>query len=156
MLSGKIADYTEKDFASPELKRAFRFISEKGLEGLKELPLGKTLIEGENLFALRQSYLGKKKEEGKLEGHLRYYDIQIILSGKENFGYVDKEAEGLKVLVPYDESRDIAFYQGELEGSLLLKAGFFVLVGPEDLHMPGLKADEKPIEKVVLKVKIGR
>lgn len=155
MLIGKLTDYSEKDFASVELKEAFRFISEKGLKGLTDLPIGKTLLAGDKLFALRQSYLGKNSEDGKLEGHLRYYDIQIILSGKENFGYVDKKSEGLKILVPYDETKDIAFYEGKLAGTFLLNSGSFVLVGPEDLHMPGLKVDEKQIEKVVLKVKIG-
>jgi biofilm protein TabA len=155
MIIGNIADYSEKEFAySNNLKAAFKYIKEQGLEGLLKLPVGKNVIQDGKFWVLRQSYVGKKFEDAKTEGHQKCLDIQIILKGEEGIGYVDKRKAGLKVTEPFDVEKDRAFYDGKLDGIINLSAGFFCLVLPNDLHKPCLKVNDEQIEKAVVKVVI--
>ena len=90
MIIGKIVDFDPKYFAfSKNLSLAFAFMKEKGVEGLLALPAGKTVLDEGNVFVNRQSYIGKKFEDAKIESHNKWLDIQIVLKGVEGFGYAD-------------------------------------------------------------------
>ena len=54
----------------------------------------------------------------------------------------------------YDEEKDIAFFQGEVEQLVKLYPGNCLVTFPEDLHQPKVRYDDNLVRKVVLKVKI--
>jgi biofilm protein TabA len=117
---------------------------------LMTLPLGKTVIDGEHLFALIQEYTPKPPELGKFEAHQRYWDVQYVARGVERMGWANL-AE-MVVSEPHSQERDVAFFTGS--GSFLrFPAGSFAIFGPQDVHMPGVLAeDETLVRKVVVKV----
>lgn len=157
MIVGNLADYSERDFAySENLRKAFKYLNEKGVEGLLALESGKHVIDEKGeVYLNRSTYVGKEEKDAKIEGHEKWLDIQIVLKGKEKIGYVDKRKFGAaNVTVPYDPVKDKTNYKGERDAVVLLEGGYFALVFPNDLHQPCIKVDENPIEKAVVKVKI--
>ena len=157
MLVGNIKDFSSKDFPySKNLQIAFHYLNEKGVEGLLTLPIGKTLIkEDGEVYLNRSSYVGKEFKDAKIEGHEKWLDIQIVLSGKEDVGYVDKRKyDDSNITIPYNPEKDKTNYEGPLDAVVRLEGGYFVLVYPNDLHKPCIKVDDNKIEKAVVKVKI--
>lgn len=114
--------------------------------------LGRYDIDGDNVFALVNEYNTKDESEGKLEAHKNYIDVQFVAKGKELMGYTPLENQ--KVINPYNEQNDITFFVGE-KSFTFVDEGMFAIFFPTDLHMPGIKVDEKNhVKKVVIKVKI--
>ena len=151
MVIGNINDFSERDFSySKNLCKVFAFIKE---HDLLSLPLGKTVIDGDEVYVNRQEYVGKKFEDAKIEGHDKYLDLQLVLKGVEGMGYVDKRKPGL-VATPYDAVKDRTNYEGELDGIINLSNNFFALVYPNDLHKPCIKVNDEKIQKAVFKIKI--
>ncbi|MCK9281898.1 MAG: YhcH/YjgK/YiaL family protein [Melioribacteraceae bacterium] len=135
---------------NPNLEKAFDFLRKKDLFALE---IGKHEIDGENSFALVSEYKSKDLLNGRWEAHKNYLDIQLILKGKEKFGFSNLK-EMTAVTAEYSVENDIMFFEGR--GNFLeLTAGYFVMVFPGDSHMPGIDADEKTdVRKIVVKVKI--
>jgi YhcH/YjgK/YiaL family protein len=121
---------------------------------LASLPLGKTVIDGEYLFALIQEYTPKPLELGKFEAHRRYWDVQYVARGEERMGWVN--LADVSVSEPHSLERDVAFFTGG--GSFFrIPAGSLAIFGPEDVHMPGVAPEEGPassVRKVVVKVEV--
>jgi YhcH/YjgK/YiaL family protein len=132
-------------------EKAFRFLAAPGLDGLED---GKYPIDGENVFALVQSYTTSNSSAKKWEAHRKYIDIQYVVKGNE----IDEwaPASGLNVLEEYTAEKDVAFF-GETDEwtSVKLKEGYFAVFFPEDAHKPGCTSSkEARVKKVVVKVKI--
>ena len=151
MVIGNLRDFSPKDFKDKNIQTAFTYL--KGHD-LLALPVGKTLIDGDNVILNRQSYRGKSEADAKIEGHRHHLDLQIVLKGVERFGYVNKERQGLAEMGPYDPLKDRTNYQGELDGEIDLHEGDFALVYPEDLHKACVDVNGETIEKAVFKIAI--
>ena len=135
-----------KDY-HPSFERAIDFLRSADLEALS---IGKHLIDGENLFVSVAEYT--TKEQGYLEAHKDYIDIQLITKGSEKIGHA--KLSGQKIKEEYDPVRDIAFYYGECE-YIDLMPGYFSVFSPDDLHMPGIIKDEpQAVKKIVVKVRV--
>ena len=129
----------------------FRFITEVFNQNT---PDGKYEIKGDDIYAMVKSYTTDSPENKKLESHRRYVDIQYIVSGLEVIGWLP--IEGLKVMTPYSEEKDVVFYHNsEGMSRLVLTPGMFAVFYPHDAHRPGCFLD-KPgqVRKIVVKVKI--
>ena len=122
---------------------------------LKELPLGITPIDGDVIYANVQEYTTLPDEDAPFESHQNYFDIQYLVEGEESFGYTAQSS-----CVPsmeYDSSRDLIFYHEPAQsGCIILKAGDFAIVPPEDAHAPRRQTKNGPcfVKKVVVKVKV--
>ncbi len=130
--------------------QAFHFLKSANL---KELPLGKQELEGEHLFVNVQEYFGKVKSDALYESHKKYIDIQYVIEGEEIIGLTTHDK--VKVTEPYDEEKDIAFY--EFDGGDYLKATpeKFFLFFPDDVHRPSITTgDSIQIKKIVVKILI--
>ena len=129
-------------------QQAFEYIA--GID-IHTILVGRHEIDGTNLYALVQEYDTKRKEQGKWEAHRRYIDLQYMAQGAEGFGYANihhlQQGE-------YDASKDFLPLQGE--GDLIsVKSGCFIMLMPEDAHMPGMALGEPaPIRKIVLKIAV--
>lgn len=112
---------------------------------------GRYEVEGANIYVLVQQYESKPKDKGRWEAHRRYMDIQYIWEGEELFGYA--YLDDLNTL-SYDENKDIITLEGKGD-FLTLHSGSFVIVAPQDAHMPGIAISApKLVKKVVAKVLI--
>ena len=123
-------------------------------EGVRNAAPGKYEVDGDNLFYNVDEYETKPVEEGRMEIHRKYLDIQYIVSGAEIIGVAP--LEGLTEESPYDGEKDLAFYQNEPAMSRLhLKQGMFAIFWPNEPHMPcrSINNPEK-VKKIVVKVQM--
>ena len=133
---------------SERINKSFEYIR---TTDLKNLPAGKYPIDGENIFALVSEYQTKPEQEGKLEAHKKYIDVQYVISGEELMGYAP--LGGQKVLDPYKEENDIVFYTGD-KSFTKVSEGMFAIFFPEDVHMPGIASGKSSsVKKLVIKVR---
>ncbi len=121
--------------------------------GLTDKPVGRydctTLPEG-MVYAMVQEGETRSYEDGMVEAHHKYMDVQMMLSGGETVYYTD--VKGLKETVPYTE--DIVFYEKAGQPARIEK-GMFYLALPHDGHLPSCHLD-KPgrFRKIVLKIRV--
>ncbi len=132
----------------PGFAAAFDFLRS---QDLGSLPLRRVELQGDALFALVQEYPNKPESEGFWEAHRRYIDLQYIVSGRERIGWAPLSRMSLK---SHDEARDLSLLEGS--GELMsLQGGDFMLLWPEDAHMPGLQvAGQETVRKVVFKIAV--
>jgi len=133
---------------SERISKSFEYIKSTDL---KTLPAGKYPIDGENIFALLSEYKTKSEQEGKLEAHRKYLDVQYVIEGEELMGYAPLGRQ--KVLDPYKEENDIVFFTGD-KSFTKITAGMFAIFFPEDVHMPGISTGKiSDVKKLVIKVR---
>ena len=103
-----------------------------------------------------QEYTTKARSEAKYEAHKKFIDVQLILSGKELIAVTPIEKMELKD--EYNEIKDVMFYHHNDECTdYLLEAGDFLILYPQDVHMPGVCVNEKsPVRKIVVKVPVTK
>ena len=131
---------------SSNFAKAFDFLRNTDLNAL---PLGKTEIDGENVFANVYEKVYDKKELA-YECHAQYADIQAVVAGAERF------ALGWNpVLGEQKPGKDFWYGTAETCAENTLTAGQFVIYFPGELHAPGNPAGEpgQMTRKVVVKVK---
>ncbi len=130
----------------------FRFISEM----TPMMENGRYTLQEDLLYANIQRYTPKSKEFGRLEFHKRYIDIQLLLEGEEMI-YCRPLNEKL-IEEPYKDEKDIAFmkYDETLAVPFKLFPGNFLMIMPEEPHMPGIacEGERKPVIKVVFKIDV--
>lgn len=150
MIIDRLDNYRNYNF-SDDLNAAFDYILTLDADS----PEGKTEIKGSDIFAAVDYYSTKAHSEGRLEAHKDYIDIQVMLSGTEIIGW--NPIEGLDVSVPYDENKDLMFFNppDNIAGKVTMTPGMFMVLFPEDGHMPQLIADQsETVHKVVGKIRI--
>ncbi len=132
----------------PRIATALRYLTTTELH---RVPCGRHEIEGETCFVLVQEYQSKPVAEGFWEAHRRYTDIQVIIAGSERIGYAPVSRLHLEREAP---EKDLSVYSGDGD-FLVLQAGDFMILGPQDGHMPGLLIDEPAlVRKAVVKVEV--
>ena len=133
----------------PRLAQALKYLKETDLSAF--LP-GRFDIDGDDLYGLIIEYQTAPKEKSPWEAHRRYIDVQLMLKGQEMMGHAPIGA--LKVTKEYDETKDCLLLEGG--GSYFtVKAGTFVVFGPQDGHQPGIMiGTPQPVKKAVLKVRV--
>ncbi len=154
MIVGKLVDLYRYKGIAKNIDTAIDYILNNDLLAL---PKGKTVVDGDNVYINRDTYVAKPYEECFFENHENYIDIQIVLKGKERIGYTHITNPTLKVTVPYNEVKDVTKYNNNPEGAVYfdLEEGF-ALVYTEDAHLAKCDVDGKTVEKVVVKVKIEK
>lgn len=129
------------------LDTAIEFMQQTDLHAL---PLGRTEIDGDNVYVNVMEAEPTPGESRTFETHTRYMDLQMDLEGVElcevALGEVT-EAE------PYDEERDYAAYEGNTSAALVLGEGRFALFMVEEPHKPTIKAEGcDKVKKAVFKI----
>lgn len=130
------------------IKPAMEFIEKAVAENLE---VGRYELDGKNLFALVQEY--DSKTDAKWEYHRKYIDIQFIVSGKEiiTWDNIKNVPDG----VEYNEEKDIAKFDMEGGTDVVMEAGYYSILYPQDLHQPGRVFDKvEPIKKIVVKIAV--
>jgi biofilm protein TabA len=115
---------------------------------------GRYDIDGDNVFALVQSYDTVAPTEKKYESHRIYADIQYVATGSELILYAPTAQ--LQPATAYDGDKDFLLYADPVATTpLLLGPGRFAVFLPQDGHKPGC-VDGTPcrMKKVVIKVRV--
>ncbi len=148
MVIDKIENYRLYSKLTKRLEKGFEFITNTDLVAIE---VGKYEIDNDAIFAIVQEYDTKEEKDCVLEGHHKYIDIQYIIQGVELMGFAPLTNQNV---VEEDLEKDCTFYKGATS-MLRVEEGMFTLFFPEDLHRPGVMADQiSKVKKVVVKVKI--
>ena len=138
--------YTGRDNG---ITSALNFLKTTDLEKTGE---GRHDINGDAVYALLMDYRTKPASEGVWEAHRRYIDVQYVVSGVERMGYAHLDA---LVAGPYNQEKDYLFLKGSGD-FVLMPAGTFIILWPQDAHIPGTNVDQPlPVRKVVIKVQLN-
>ena len=142
-----ILDKIENLSKYPEFENVKKFLEQHSDNQLK---IGKYIVD-ENCFVNVSEYY---TDNGKrmFEGHQRYIDFQLIISGKEYFHIQDiKQCE---LVLKYDKDKDVAFYNSKKWDKFYLEKGFFIVLFDNDIHRPCVFVDEpEKVRKFVFKIK---
>lgn len=137
---------------SPHFAKAIDFAL---TTNLASLPVGRHDIDGDNVFAIINEYTTRPLEECDPECHQDYADIQIMITGREKFGYAP--LTGQQPSVAYDEEKDVALFSLSEEdlSYIRLGTGEFIIFFPTDIHQPEV-CDHQPqlVKKLVLKISV--
>lgn len=135
-------NYLEEKFTA-----AYKWLAETDIVALEEGSY--PVMEG--VTANVQKYTTFPASEGNFETHDKFFDIQYVASGIEEFGICKREGLVEKYRI---EDNDVIFYEDpEFSGTVILKEGDLIIVAPEDAHKPRCAAGAPcPIVKVVVKV----
>ncbi|MBR2871320.1 MAG: YhcH/YjgK/YiaL family protein [Clostridia bacterium] len=114
---------------------------------LLSLPQGKEAVS-DNVYYMRQQYVGKPEVDDLYESHVNYVDVQIVLDGAERHYYSKAQP-----IVSELNQKDCYFTSAKKDCSIELTKNTFVIFFAGELHKPGLKVNEEKVEKIVFKVK---
>lgn len=146
-----IVDYLKNKslYTEPKIQNILNFIEKTDFNQIVE---DKITIDDDNFFMISDIFT-KPVEEGFWESHKKYIDIHYILKGSELVGY--ENIANLEIDKPYNEDKDLMTYHGTIKNAVELKEGMFLVVYPEDAHMPNISTEleKKPLKKIVFKIR---
>lgn len=132
----------------PSFEKMAQFLKQTNLA---TLDIGRYEIDGDNVFVNVDGY--ETKRDKNVEFHKKYIDVQIVLLGQEQIGWIPTNFVS-HIITPYDEVKDIAFGIAETD-KLTAKNDRFFIFFPEDAHQPGLAINgPSQVKKAVFKIKL--
>ena len=136
---------------SPRFAAAFAYL--RTVDGTQ--PLGRHDIDGDNCFALVQTYATKPLEAAKFEAHRKYIDIQYIHSGRETILWAPLAIMQEETMA-YTEAKEAALFKLVPDRTELhLGPGHFTILYPQDAHAPCVEwGTPEQVFKVVIKVAV--
>ena len=151
MIVGKLKDLKRYKGIHPNIDEAIEYVLNNDLLAL---PKGKTIVS-DNVFINRDTYIANPLEKCFFENHENYLDLQIVLRGKELFGYTDISNPTLNVTVPYNVEKDVTKYSATDDTIFITLEEGFALVFNEDIHLAKAKVNDELVEKAVVKIKFN-
>ena len=88
MLTSNLKVVEKYDYLTEKFRRGYEFLR---TTDLKALAVGRVDIDGDDIYASVQEYTSLKADTCKFEAHNRYFDIQYVVEGEEQFGYAKRE-----------------------------------------------------------------
>lgn len=150
MIFDKIDNLPDYFDELPLLKKVAEFVQKFKSEKLTD---GTYHLDGKRVYAMVQSYRTKQQTQEMMFGaHKKYIDLQYIVSGIEKIRWARLDTVDL-VEERYSKGEDIAFYEGDAMFDFTLTKGSFLLLYPNDAHLPGLSAQKDVgVRKIVFKI----
>ena len=134
MIFGNINQEKTYEFLPENVKACFKYVKEYDFN------------------ILVAEYTTVKREERFWEAHKAYLDIHILVKGEETIDI--NFIENMK-LGEYKEADDFLPMEGDMQASITLKPGDFLICYPEDAHRTGVIATKvSDLKKGIFKVKI--
>lgn len=131
----------------PNLDKAIDFIEDNDVSAL---PLGRTEIDGDDVYVTVMEAEPTPGEGRAFETHSRYMDLQMDLEGAELCEVALGDVEEAE---PYDEEKDFALWNGAASAALVLGEGRFAVFMVEETHKPAIKAQGcDKVKKAVFKI----
>lgn len=141
-------------YMSLRIGKALAYLRDTNFESL---PNGEYEVEGREIFARVNTYETEPKEEKKPESHIKYIDVQFLVSGTECIGFCPLTDKN-KIVEDYAEKQDLLFYEKAYDENYVnMKAGDIAIFFPWEIHRPGCNVgnEQTQVKKVVVKVKNG-
>ena len=151
MIKDTLANAALYASAHPRFKAAFDWLAKNAAPAPAE---GKAEIDGDRLAYNSQRYATHPFDYRKFETHVKYIDIQFVVSGSETI-YLGDPAK-METAVEFNEAKDIKFLAGRGAG-VALNAGEFMIIWPHEAHAPGCDpadAEESAVQKIIIKVAV--
>ena len=149
MIFGNLKYADKYDFLTEKIKACFTYAKEHDLTTYEK---GGYKINGDEFFVNIENYATVKREERFWEAHKAYLDIHILVKGEETIDI--NFIENMK-LGEYKEADDFLPMEGDMQASVTLKPGDFLICYPEDAHRTGVIATKvSDLKKGIFKVKI--
>ncbi len=119
---------------------------------LAQLSKGRNEIDGDQVFVNRFDYQTMPPEQAIWEGHAKYADMHVLLSGHEKIGVAN--AAALKMVAQKPEE-DFIGYEGDVEVWFPMTTEDILIVYPEDVHMVKVvDGDSSLVAKACYKFKV--
>ncbi len=112
---------------------------------------GRHAIVGDAVFVILASDSGRGRDASPLESHRKFIDIQYVISGGDEMGWLPID-QCSDISMPYDPERDLAFFGNDPTVWCPVAVGQFAIFFPSDGHAP--LAGSGPIRKAVIKVAV--
>ncbi len=119
---------------------------------LTMMPDGRYHIEGDRAYMDVGDYALRDEACARAEAHNRYMDIQIVIQGKETYGWADR-ARCYDVLET-DEQADLVFFGDFPTKFFVVDSGEMAVFLPSDVHMPCLGQGPGNVRKAIVKVAV--
>lgn len=119
---------------------------------LSQLHKGRNDIDSDQAFVNRFDYQTMPPEQAIWEGHAKYADMHVLLSGHEKIGVTN--AAALKMVVQKPDE-DFIGYEGDVEVWFPMTTEDILIVYPEDVHkVKVMDGDGSLVEKACYKFKV--
>ncbi|MBR5756040.1 MAG: YhcH/YjgK/YiaL family protein [Firmicutes bacterium] len=114
---------------------------------------GRIELEG-GVYVNIESFETMRRCERRYEAHKKYIDLMYMIDGEEIITVAP--VSELTVAEPYNETRDVEFYENNLKGmDYSLRTGEFMIFRPGEGHMPAIALNGiKKIRKAVVKIPV--
>ena len=113
-------------------------------------PLGKQELDGENAFLILKEYETAPLKGALLEAHNQYWDIMYMLEGEE-IVYVKPRKRIRHIVKEYNEQDDALLASLDEDCTpVLLTAGQFLILLPDDAHCPERESGAKTRAKKII------
>ena len=132
----------------PGFAQVFEFLQRPDLA---DLDTGRYELDGDRIFCMVAKDQARPKNEASLEAHKKYIDIQYVIAGNEIMGWKPTQT-CTSVKTPYDEEKDIMFFNDAPDAWNSVPPGSFTIFFPADAHAPLVGNGE--IHKVVAKIAV--
>lgn len=134
---------------TPALDTAIDYL---GRADISTLVPGRNEVDGDNVYVNRFDYTTIPQTRAAWEGHVRYGDIHIMISGRERIGVSDiSELAQIEQL----EAEDFLGFEGAVRTWYAMGEGDVLIVFPEDIHMVKVELGESlPVSRAVVKFKV--
>ena len=118
--------------------------------GLDDLPLGRTDIQGDDIYVNVMECPAAEDSAVDFETHSKYMDLQIVLEGSQLFQVALEDIDETR---PYDEEKDYALYKGTPSCAGVLDPERFAVFMVEEAHKGNIRtADCEKSIKAVFKI----
>lgn len=151
MIIDSLSNLSKYTSLHPLFAQAAAYIQSTDLQNAE---IGKSDI-AEGLKAIYSDKEGMSAAESiaKFECHDKNIDIQVCIRGNESIGWKPRQ----NCTAPkgeYNPEKDVSFFNDVPDMYFQLTGGQFAIFYPEDVHAPMIAVDDRPIKKLVIKVKI--
>lgn len=149
MIVDRLSNRSVDTYVPPRVRQALEYLRATDMTAV---PIGRHELDGDRLMAIVQDYVTKPADQCVWEAHRRYVDVQYVVHGVERVGHAPLER--CRERVPYDGERDVALYHPGTQ-YVTLTAGMLAILGPDDVHSPGVALGEPlAVRKVVMKAAV--
>ncbi len=150
MIYGNIHDEKACTLLPPMLQRVLDYAR---THDLGVLPEGRQEIEGDDLYVNIAHYTTGTRAEKIWEAHRIYADVHVLAAGTER---IDVSAIERMEMGDYDSARDFIPAAGEVDASVVMHPGDFLVCLPSDVHRSGVMVDRPaPLKKGIFKVRMS-
>lgn len=118
---------------------------------LNALPVGTTVIDGDDLWVSIVETELKLASEAQFEAHNKYIDIQIPLSAEEQFGVKGRNA-CINPVGTFDDEKDCILFSDAITEIKTVAPGEMIVFKPNTAHAPLIGSGS--IRKAIFKVRV--